>query len=114
VLWLLTAWRWVREHIEAVSVALIALLLGFIAWGAYSRKVDRLQDAVKVEKARVQVAALESKRASAEERADELAHEEVKLSTAIAAAQREAVAVREDVQGKTRDEIADRFNKLYR
>lgn len=112
--WLLAAWRWVREHVEAVSVTAVALLLGVIAWGAYNRKVNRLKDAVTVERARAKVDVLEAKRATYEKRADELAAEEVQLSKAIEAAQREAVAVREDVKGKNRDQVADRFNELYR
>lgn len=112
--WLAIAWKWVREHVEAVSVAAIAVLLAFIAWGAYRRKVDRLRDAVIVEKARVRVAAFEAKRATYAEREAELEKEEVKLSKAISAAQREAVAVREETKGKSNEEVAARFNELYR
>lgn len=111
---LLVVWRWIREHVEAVAVAVVAVALGFLAWGAYRRKVDRLNDAIKVERARVQVAGLEAKREAHEKRADELAREDVKLTKSIEAAQREAVAVREDVKGKTNEEIAARFNDLYR
>jgi 23S rRNA pseudoU1915 N3-methylase RlmH len=114
VAWLLLAWRWMREHVEAVLVAVGALVLGFLAWGAYKRKVDRLTDAVKVERARVQVAALEATRRSHEVRAEELAKEEATLTEAINAAQREAVAVREETKGKSDEEIAARFNQLYR
>jgi hypothetical protein len=104
----------VREHVEAVSVAAIALLLGVIAWGAYNRKVNRLTDAVKVERARTKVESLEARRATHEERVAELTREDVKLGEAITAAQREAVAVRESVKGKNDEEVAARFNRLYR
>ena len=110
----LVVWRWVRDHVEAVAVAAVAIVLGFLAWGAYQRKVARLNDAIKVERARVRVAGLEARRETYEAREAELEREEVKISAEIAAVRREAVAVREDVEGKSDDEIAARFNELYR
>lgn len=111
---LLAVWHWIREHVEAVSVAAIALLLGFIAWGAWRRQVNSLRDAIAVEKARARVAALEARREAHEARDAELEREENELTEALHAARRQAVAVREEVEGKSNEEIAARFNSLYR
>jgi len=114
------AWNWLKENVTLVLAGLVTLLAGFLAWGAYERKVGRLKDNIKVEKARGEVAALEARRdmhiGAEADLADADARLEAKdsdLEVAINKARREAVAASEEVEGRTDAEVAARFNELY-
>lgn len=115
------AWAWAKAHAALVLGSLVTLLLGFLAWGAYERKVGRLKDSIKVEQARRDVAALEAKRDVLMATEAKLADKDARLTARdggvevkIIEAKKQAVAARESVEGRTNEEIAARFNQLYR
>lgn len=114
------AWEWLKAHITVVLGALSAILLGFLAWGAYNKRVGKLKDSIKVEKAMRDVAVLETKRDTAIAREAALADQDARLEArdgeldvAITEAKRAAVAAAEAVEGRTDAEVVDRFNELY-
>lgn len=114
-------WAWVREHAVAILGGLATVMLGFLTWGAYERKVGKLKDTIKVEKALKSVAALEARRdahiATESSLADDDARLEAKdadLVAEIAEAKKAAVKAAESVEGRTDDEVVARFNTLYR
>jgi hypothetical protein len=114
MLWFKKAWEWVRDHWQIVVGALVALIGGFLAWGAYNRKVGKLKDAVEVEHAVSEVKRLEAKsevlkkQEKIEEKKDKV------LEQKIVKTKKKAVKARENVDERTDQEIADRFNELYR
>jgi predicted Holliday junction resolvase-like endonuclease len=114
-------WAWVKSHSSLVLGGLVSLLLAIITLGAYNRKVGRLKDALKVEEAMREVAALEARRDAAVATEAQLADKDARraakdsdLDAKIAEAKRQAVAASEAVEGRTNEEVAARFNELYR
>ena len=107
-------WTWIVTHVEIVLGGIVAVLVGWIAWGTYDRKVNKLKDSVKVQQALGQVARLETKRDEALKDERVLAKKDEALDAKIIEAQKKAVEVRENVKGRSPNEIARRFNELYR
>ena len=115
------AWAWIKANAVAMLGGLAAVLLGALAWGAYERKVGKLKDNVKVERAMKNVAALEAKRdahmaaeAELSEADAQLEAKDADLVVELAAAKKAVVEVVEVVEGRTDDEVVARFNALYR
>jgi len=108
------AWEWIKEHWYVVVGAIGALVGGFIVYGSMHRKVGNLKDAVKVEHALGEVKRLEAKSAVLEKQEKQVAKKDVALEKKIVETKKKAVKVREDVDQRTDQEIADRFNELYR
>jgi hypothetical protein len=112
--WFKKAWAWIKEHWQIVLGALGAIIAGWLAWGAYSRKVGKLKDAVEVEKAVSDVKRLEAKREVLEKQEQAVEKKDVELEQRIVETKKKAVKVRENVNQRSDQEIADRFNELYR
>ena len=108
------AWEWTKEHWYIVIGAIGALIGGFIVYGSMNRKVGTLKDAVKVEHALGEVKRLEAKSAVLEEQEKAVTKKDVALEKKIVETKKKAVQVREDVNQRTDQEIANRFNELYR
>ena len=109
-------WPWLKWALSGLAL----ILMGVFAFGAYKRKVGRLKDKVKVEKALSDVRVLEVKRDAHVDKEIELEviDEKLevkgnKLEASIAASKKKALEVSESVEGKTDDEGADRFNELF-
>lgn len=107
------AWQWTREHVIALLAALAAILLGVLAWGTYDRKMGRLKDTVKVERAMTKIAKLEAKRAPLDAVEEVLVEKDAELELEITDAKREVVEAREEVKVRTNAEVVSRFNTLY-
>lgn len=105
--------KWVKDHAVEILAAIGAVLLGFLAWGEYNRRVGRLKDSVKVERARVKVAALEAKRDEKVEQEVALAEKDEVLEKKIVEAKRKVVDAHERVEGRSDAEVVSRFNELY-
>lgn len=107
-------WEWIKDHWYIVVGAIGALIGGFVVYGSMHRKVGSLKDAVKVEKALGEVKRLEAKSAVLEKQEKAVEKKDVVLEKKIVEEKRKAVKAREDVDQRTDQEIADRFNELYR
>lgn len=68
--WLKRAVAWLGDNLWALFAVIAAVLAAVLGWRTYRKKVGSLKDAVKVERARNKVSALEAKRKVVEERAD--------------------------------------------
>lgn len=112
--WYEKAWEWTKEHWYIVVGALGAIIGGFLVFGSMSRKVDKLKDAVKVEKALSDVKRLEAKSEQLVKQESAVAKKDEAIAKKIIAVKKQAVKVREDVDTRSDQEIADRFNELYR
>ena len=108
------AWEWIKEHWYVIVGAIGALVGGFIVYGSMHRKVGTLKDAVKVEKALSDIKRLEAKSAVLEKQEKTVEKKDVALKKQIVETKRKAVKAREDVDNRSDQEIADRFNELYR
>jgi len=108
------AWKWITEHWQVLLGALSAMVVGWLAWGAYERKVGKLKDAVKVEHAIGKIAKLETKRKVIQEKEKHAEEKDKQIAKEITKTQKEAIKVREEVETRSADEIAARFNQLYR
>jgi hypothetical protein len=107
-------WKWVKEHWQILLGALGAIIAGLLAWGAYERKIGRLKDAVEVEKTVSEVKRLEAKNTVLQKQEDKAGKKDLQLEKKIQTAKKKVVEVRENVDARTDQEIADRFNQLYR
>lgn len=108
------AWKWMVEHWQITLGAIGAIFAAWLAWGAYNRKIGKLKDTIEVEKAVSEVKRLEAKSAELVKREKAADKKDIALDTKIAETKKKAVEVREDVSNRSDQEIADRFNELYR
>ena len=104
---------WVKEHLSELLGTVVAIVLGYLAWGAYNRKVGRLKDAVKVEKAHSKVNKLTKKVAVNMAKEEQLTDDDKKLGEKILQAKREVVEAHDAVEKRTNAEVVARFNQLY-
>ena len=106
-------WTWIKERALWILGGL-ATVLGAILFLKYERdKIGKLKDDATIARATREVAVLEAKVEARIERDGQLAKEDKDLTERIAELKREAVAVREEVKGRSNAEVVARFNQLY-
>lgn len=108
----MSALRWVWKHLAMVASAIVAVLLGVLAWGAYERKVGKLKDSIKVEKAKGQIAGLQARRKALIENAEGKQAEIQEVDRKLVENKRAIVEATEEVKDLTDDEIEDEFRRL--
>jgi hypothetical protein len=106
-------WKWLKDNVVAVLLTIVAIMGAGWLWKISKDKEGSLRDQLKVERTKVKIAELAGRRAVREERELGYAAQDEKLDQQIAEAQRDLVAARESVEGRSLDEIAARFNELY-
>lgn len=104
---------WLKRNVWAVVVALVAALGAGIFCAYHRGKVRSLETQAAVERAHRRVAALNAEREALEERRTVNAERIERLEEEKKTIQAEAVALEEDVKGKTDEEIARAFRDLY-
>lgn len=112
-------WRWLRGNVGKVLAVVAALLGGWLAWGAYRRKVGGLAAAVGLQRALGEVRGLQAKREALRARAKQAGDagkridiEDARLTLAIRDAKKRAVDVVEETEGLSNAEVVRRFNAL--
>jgi hypothetical protein len=59
---MLKVWQWLKRWWKVIAGALGTLIVSFLVWGAYKRKVNSLRDAIDVEKVKTDIARLRGRR----------------------------------------------------
>jgi len=106
------AWAWVRDRAVVILTLIVSVLVAILAYKHYRKKVGSLKDAVTVERAKREVAALESRRDALSEQAGAADARVGEIDDKIRATRRRAVAVREEVAALSDDEVLERFEEL--
>jgi len=107
------AWTWLKDNVATVLLTIVAILGAGWLWKVSKDREGSLKDQLKVERTKAKIAELAGRRAEKEVREQDYAARDTELDKQIAEAQRELVAARESVEGRSLDEIAARFNELY-
>ncbi len=106
------ALRWIGRNVSVILGGIAAVLVGFLAWGAYQRRVGGLKDSIKIEKAKGKIAALHAERVAVLTQADAKAEEVAEIDQALVENKKAIVAIHQEVKDLKDDEIADEFAKL--
>ncbi len=110
---MLRAWFWLKGHSLAILAALSAILLSIVYWQNQRKKIGSLKDAVKVQKARVQITEARTKKEIFKAQADDTREQEDELDKQILEKKKEAVEVRQKVDGLSDDEVEAEFSRLF-
>lgn len=107
------AFAWIKRNIWTLVVSLVAALGAGIFWAYHRGTVRSLEVQAAVEKAYTRVAALDAEKDLLEERREENILRIESIEEEKRAIRMEAVALEEEVKGKTDEEIESAFRALY-
>ncbi len=109
----LRGWLWIKGHSLALMAALSAVLLSIVYWQNQRKKIGSLKDAVAVQKARVAITEAQTRKEIFKAQADNTRVQEGELDRIILAKKKEAVEVRQEVDGLSDDEVEAEFARLF-
>jgi uncharacterized protein HemX len=104
--------KWIGRHIAELAGAAVALLLGFLAWGSYNRKLGSLKDTIEVEKAKQEIAGLQAKRKVLLEMSEAKQEEIDKVDRDLKSNKLKIVQVQKEVSEIDDDQIENEFRDL--
>lgn len=112
MIWLRYSWVWLKDHLTAILGGLVLVLGAYLLWRRQQGQIASLSDALAVERARRDVAALQERRRSLMAQADEKSAEVAAVDAQLVANQRAAVEAATRVQGMSDAEVASEFARM--
>lgn len=109
---IMKVWNWIKENVAAALSILGAILGVAAAYRYHKNKVGSLKDAVKVEKAKKDIARAEASKEAKLKEATSKELEVKKLDEKVQASKRRVVELETKVEGLSDEEVADEFQRL--
>ena len=112
---------WVKEHAVELGVVVGSIISGILLWGSYNRPHKNVKESIKTKVALEKTKLTEKKVNERMSKLDKLSLEKVNLDREIReqkarvlAASKNVKETRDEVDRLSDEDIADKFNDLYR